>query len=280
MSNKFIYNERFDDIIRTEKYFTATLLPLLLFHNNMEGLRKFCALLDGVQPEQSQYKYNDFEDYQILSEFHIARDLQHAGLIDSISFNKDEHRDAPDLVIIAVKEIIAIEAKFFGRFNLKSLSNQISSQKKQIEKLLPYLNAKNHRHVAVIPEKMDGLLDVNAIFTWKEMADLSASVMGVDAYVTKRLQRAVERYRSNLSIRSGPNFDGIGEYNEIKERCERGEEIAIGFAGGLSRLKGERLGKLQERMWKWRRPSNTGRTVGRNWIDAKAWLQAISRLPA
>jgi len=37
---------RFDDIVRSERYFTATLLPLLLFHNNLEGVRRFVDLIE------------------------------------------------------------------------------------------------------------------------------------------------------------------------------------------------------------------------------------------
>ncbi len=38
---------RFDDVVRSERYFTATLLPLLLFHDNLTGIRRFLELVDN-----------------------------------------------------------------------------------------------------------------------------------------------------------------------------------------------------------------------------------------
>ena len=38
--------QRFDSLVRSERYFTATLLPAVLFHNNLEGIRHFVELVD------------------------------------------------------------------------------------------------------------------------------------------------------------------------------------------------------------------------------------------
>jgi hypothetical protein len=45
-SEKSCNFQRFDDLVRSERYFTATLLPLLLFHNNLEGVRRFVELIE------------------------------------------------------------------------------------------------------------------------------------------------------------------------------------------------------------------------------------------
>jgi hypothetical protein len=80
---------RFDDLVRTERYFTATLLPLLLFHNNLEGVQRFVDLVEekattecnrsGNRGRKGTTKY-DFQDVEVITEFHIARDLKFAGL--------------------------------------------------------------------------------------------------------------------------------------------------------------------------------------------------------
>jgi hypothetical protein len=84
---------RFDDLVRTERYFTATLLLLLLFHNNpsgeLEGVRRFVELVDekatteydkeGKQDPKRPPEYNNFKDVEVITEFHIARDLKFAG---------------------------------------------------------------------------------------------------------------------------------------------------------------------------------------------------------
>ena len=40
---------RFDDRVRSERYFTATLLPLLLFHEDMKGLQCFMDLIEKTR---------------------------------------------------------------------------------------------------------------------------------------------------------------------------------------------------------------------------------------
>jgi len=39
--------KRFDDLVRSERYFTATLLPAVLFHRNFLGVQKFVELIDA-----------------------------------------------------------------------------------------------------------------------------------------------------------------------------------------------------------------------------------------
>jgi hypothetical protein len=39
-------SQRFDSLIRSERYFTATLLPAVLFHDNLKGVQCFVKLVD------------------------------------------------------------------------------------------------------------------------------------------------------------------------------------------------------------------------------------------
>jgi hypothetical protein len=77
---------RFDDLVRSELYFTATLLPLLLFHENRKGVRgiqRFAELIDKnaktehgpngeLIREKGSTNCNDFKDFEVITEFHIA----------------------------------------------------------------------------------------------------------------------------------------------------------------------------------------------------------------
>jgi len=65
---------------------------------------------------------------EIITEFHIARDLKFAGFRlepDATPSEDDERerRDAPDLVIIAGRELIVCEGKFFSVFNDNAVNN-------------------------------------------------------------------------------------------------------------------------------------------------------------
>src|SRR5947209_8233478 len=79
--------QRFDSLIRSERYFTATLLPAVLFHNDRKDVQCFVNLVDakanternelGERVTKGVLQY-DFQDVEVITEFHIARDLQFA----------------------------------------------------------------------------------------------------------------------------------------------------------------------------------------------------------
>jgi len=119
---------RFDDLVRTERYFTATLLPLLLFHNKLEGVQRFVKLIDDKATKEHDKdgkqdfpkgtpEYKNFEDVEVITEFHIAQDLKFAGQnlfnVEPSEEGEQEHKDAPDVVIIAGRELVVCEGKFF-----------------------------------------------------------------------------------------------------------------------------------------------------------------------
>jgi len=61
----------------------------LLFHNEMDGLRQFLKLVhekaasardeEGKRRAKGTPEYGDFEDVEVITEFHIARDLAFEG---------------------------------------------------------------------------------------------------------------------------------------------------------------------------------------------------------
>ncbi len=163
-------NLRFDDLVRSERYFTATLLPAVLFHNNLEGVRRFIELVDKnartehaksgeIIREKDTPDYNDFKDVEVITEFHIARDLEFANLrleanIRPTKDNEREKRDAPDVAIVAHRELVVCEGKFFSDFNTKDLNEQLCSQRVQLRHLFGIREIRAYRHVAIVPERL------------------------------------------------------------------------------------------------------------------------------
>ena len=111
---------RFDDLVRTERYFSATLLPAILFHRideAQDGLKAFLRLTSKSVQETGKSQVNwdppsvlEADEIEVITEFHIARDLEHADL--PLGETETSKRDAPDLVIIVADHLLVCEAKF------------------------------------------------------------------------------------------------------------------------------------------------------------------------
>ena len=290
---------RFDDLVRTERYFTATLLPLLLFHNNLEGVRWFVAELvekatrehnkDGKQGPKGTPKY-DFKDVEVITEFHIARDLNFAHLpLFKVSGAESEEVEAkitahnvlaaPDVVIVAGEELVVCEGKFFLFFSdsdVDDLNEQLGLQRRQVRHLFVSRPIRAYRHVAILPFKPKTAVDADIVITWDEIGNLAEKVMGSNHYVTDRLRKAVKRHHQRPDDRTIPNFDGKLSFDAMVKKCRAvGDQIEVGHwegeAGLLSLIEPEKKKK-----WKWRDPkTNKGVIAPENWLSGKRWLDIV-----
>jgi hypothetical protein len=300
---------RFDDVIRSERYYTATLLPAILLHNNLDGLAPFLDLvtrkatvLDG-QPterngdgkraprlaEQSRWSKRDAE---IITEFHIARDLTVAGRLSSpepLTPSNDltipDTRDAPDMVIVLDDELIVCEAKFFHPHTVTSLNRQLHSQRRQIRHLFavrPQLRA--YRHVAIVPADLGGTPACDALLTWSEIAQLADRVLGPGHYVTRRLQAGVAYFEYLVGERGSSdgerNYDEILPLDTLLSLCQtRGDAIQVGHVGGATDLLRRPVVYLELKPWKWRDPAtNKGTILRRNWISGAEFVSLVEQL--
>jgi hypothetical protein len=245
---------RFDDLVRSERYFTATLLPAVLFHNNLEGVQHFVELVDneaksernssGEPSEMGAPEYGNFRDVEVITEFHIARDLTFAGLrleanVGPSEEGATERRDAPDVVIVAGRELVVCEGKFFSNFNAENLNKQLRSQRCQVHHLL--LNRQQiraYRHVAIVPERFDEptAIDADVVLTWDDIRELAEKLMGCDHYVTVRLREAAKRYECE-GDRDIRNYTDILPFMAMREKCrELGDKVWVGHDGGKADL--------------------------------------------
>ncbi|MGC2222790.1 MAG: hypothetical protein WA624_10680 [Methylocella sp.] len=292
-----------------ECQFTATLLPLLLFHNNpsgeLEGVRRFIDLVEekatternrfGYRETKGTTKY-DFQDVEVITEFHIARDLKFGGLpLDVTAWSREEatsaepmrpreegepKKDAPDVVIVAGQELVVCEGKFFNGFNTNYLNEQLRSQRCQVRHLFlnrPSIRA--YRHVAIVPpERMDSTtaIDADVVLTWADIRDLAEKLMGAH-YVTDRLREAVRRYEDDEDDEGQgiPNWNGKNVlFDAMREKCKT-EKIQVGYVGGEAALLKLSLVEAENRKWKWRYPENKGRIIPGNWLPGARWLEMV-----
>src|SRR5438477_539039 len=145
MTSAFPTAGRFDEHVRSERYFTATLLPAILLHDNFAGLRQFLALVDERAPEPHDAAGNTVErqpvgdltpeTVELITEFHIARDLEFAGLLPRVDRfgaadadpDMPSRRDAPDLVLDVGSELLDVKGKFYGPCEVCTLNAQLLS---------------------------------------------------------------------------------------------------------------------------------------------------------
>ena len=110
--------ERIDDLNRSERYFTATILPYFLAFNSFEYVGEFILALKGPTPPSE----SDIDSIEVITEVDFIRDSRKWAEIqdDSEMYEKynrllsDTGRLAvPDVFIKYGKTIIVIEGKFF-----------------------------------------------------------------------------------------------------------------------------------------------------------------------
>lgn len=289
---------RFDDLVRSERYFTATLLPSVLLHNGLSGLDPFLRLVERAGRERPNGPTEhdragqlvrragptptwSKETVELIAEFHISRDLTFAGKLsvarrfDPPNGEDRERWDAPDLVIGLDGEMLACEAKFFADFNVPKLNQQLRSQRSQLTHLLklrPTLRA--YRQVAILPEVPREQVDADAVLLWKDVATLADSVLGEDDYVTRRFKAAVKLYESQYHEPGIRNYDGVMSLEDMLHECQkRGDAIEVGHIGGRRDLLSKPPEYLRRKRWKWRdRVTNRGKVVRGNWLLGTVFL--------
>ena len=284
---------RFDDIVRTERYFTATLLPLLLFHNKLEGVQRFVKLIDdkatkehdkdGKQVPKGTPEYKNFEDVEVITEFHIAQDLKFAGRnlfkVEPSEEGEQERKDAPDVIITAGQELVVCEGKFFMFFSdsdADDLNEQLESQRRQVRYLfLDRPSIRAYRHVAILPfVPRAHTVAADVVITWCEIGNLAEELIGQDHYVTIRLRNAVDRH--NRERGEQPPIGKLS-FNDMREKCrELGNKILVGHWEGQAGLLKMSLLKAEKKQWKWIDPEmGKGHIVPGHWLSGERWLEIV-----
>lgn len=290
---------RLDDLNRTERYFTSTLLGGLLLYNNLEGVREFLNWLGRAQSlklypiiggDSISWQASEIlpEHVEIITELNIKRELGHYGkkLKDKELSGLSPKQNVPDVVIVYDQALIVIEGKFFVRNQGSSfIDNQLALQKEEIALMVNYLNPEIEYtcHIFLGPENSCHLSNCDLAITWKDIEDFSREWVGGNHYITHRLKNARERYNQyNASVSDADriNYKAINSLAEVKKLCrEYGSAIWVGYQGGEKELIHNDYHTLLHRKFKWDyRDDPTGKKVLQNWIPGDLFLMRSNEL--
>jgi hypothetical protein len=297
-----IHNIQIHDICRTERYYTATLLPYVLLHENFAGLRAFLRLLgekniraravetgapaalDGGSP---------FAHVELISEMDLVRDLHFyapwlAGMEDVRVQEADSLR--PDVVIVADRLLLVVEAKFFhDSLSPDTIRTQLQGQRRVIANVLlrfPGYSFDRYCHLflSAAPAPAADVIGCQGVLYWEEMRQLAQQVLGNDHYVTQRLTRATEMYRlvtvpaARGNGQHMRNYRGILGRGEMVEKCrQEGNGVMVGYCGGAAKLQARAPEDLQSRRFKWDRADDPlPPKVPCNWMLGARFLELMT----
>ncbi len=192
---------RFDDIIREERYYSATIFPYLLSYDNFNGLKVFFEYLNKkyLSNTDNQINITDFQkslhSLQLITEPYLERDLSfYKIVIPSESFSKKKTKQSkPDLLILYESWALLFEIKLFSKFSEFCLNEQMLEQSYVLDIVNNLSEGKitSIKQIAICP--YDCELKSFELITWKEIYDIFRNIIPEDNYFYKRLESAIRR---------------------------------------------------------------------------------------
>lgn len=286
---------RIDDICRTERYYTATLLPYVLFHESFTGLKKFLKMLEhkGVQaisvdaqkkPVQLWQSDEIPHNIEIITEMDVVRDVKFYSNwlpgLERINIKASEVR--PDVVIIANNLLLVIEGKFFHNPTLQNIKQQVQDQRKVIENtILPFPGYSFNRYCQIFlsaETEESSKIGCNTCLSWKDIADLAEQTLGQDHYVTQRIRKALLLYNI-INAKNKKNYIGKEPFAEIIKKCQtEGDRVFIGHVGGVKKLESADANDLTKKQFKWDWSEHPiPPKIPNNWIKGNKFLEVIKK---
>ena len=244
----------FSRTARSERHFTALLLPHLLMSNNFAGSRalfKKLGLYEG--------KAFDPSDIEIVAELNPMRDVVGRSTNPNAAPPGEQGQVVPDLFVRIGDSALSIEAKFFTHPSAWAVAYQLRSQRKAIEMVLPHTKYErctfHYLVLTVLP--LDDLAEWDANtsrMTWSEVIKVIETVINADsspdaAYALEELRDAVKRSSEEANTSSKER----GRVGSVEELLQQAKKLldegyrCIGFVGGERALANATVKDMEER---------------------------------
>ena len=218
---------------RKERYFTGTVIPMIICDRNLQHLGIFTKLcgcqIDPVDPREVQF----FTEYNLKEAIFGSSRKRFSG--------SPKAGDTPDVLIMVGRELIAVEAKVYDSVTTRRLQKQMDVQR---EVVLDYLKRElgldRIHHIAVLPAKLAAEIGARGfpypIVTLEAIHSAYVGVLG-PTYFTEVLRIALQRFDDlrGKGKSFGANADGKITGQEIVDRYTEGslEFVTMGRKKGL-----------------------------------------------
>lgn len=262
---------------REERFFTGTVLSLLLCGNDFKNLK---VITDIMAPN---LKINPiFSSRQKNVLFYTEYNLKKSGVVSAERESADG--DTPDVLFYIFDKgntyLFAIEVKMFHRPTKEKLIQQMEGQLVILKNLADRKNIPHNHifHVALLPRKQAQQLSGISI-TWEDILEKYAKVKA-NNYALEMLRYALDHYDQLVSKQSSSKKNNTGRVRGSKISSEH-KELGIKYVGCGSRgLHGKRFKQLVvSGDWKSTRFEVTTseiRPEHENWFTIDEFIKAVS----
>ena len=244
----------FSGTARSERHFTAMLLPHLLMSSNFEGAR---ALFEKLGLGTGQVL--DSSDIEVVAELNPIRDVVGRVTDPNVTPSGEQGQVVPDLFLRIGSSALVIEAKFFTHPSASAVADQLNSQRDAIARALPHTEyAKcSFHYLALTVLPLDDLAKWHvdsSRMTWSEVISVLEPVVGTGssedaAYALDALRKAVTR----SSVEADTSSKERGRVTSIKQLLQEAYTLLesgyryVGFVGGQGALDAATIEDMEKR---------------------------------
>lgn len=272
----WLFDERLP-INRKERYYTGTVLPMIVAGDGFAHLNRFLELCEvpsevAVDADPASCNIEFFTEYGFKESLKGGAEKR---------FSVPPDKSTPDLVIYIESDkslLLSVEAKLFENVSAYTLQGQLRRQADLLHIMSDGVGTRPLVHqVALLPAKLEipGPIGDVHVLTWEKVACAFRDV--APPYWVDVLNEALSRYDILVSKSAKPNYDAkiVGHkiYNEHK--ASDGTYTWMGREGGLhgSKIQDDlRTGKWKKRGYlvRYEPPSDKS-----NWFLIEGFTQKV-----
>ena len=265
-------------INRKEKFYTATILPSLLFHNGLSNFYHFLKQIINFPPEINERETGD--NFLFYTEYNLKESAGKKSVGIEIETDSGETPDVLIEILKPSKVFVIIEAKMFQNLNQNEFSRQMKSQRNVVIKALKkkfHLNDDKIFHIGLVPKELNFCDTIDyQIINWEIFNFKTFKLRG--NYSHNFLRFALENYSTLVADKSTKQASTVKGYikgSELYDMAKKGEILWIGRKGGKLSIQNDvsqGIWRNKNYCWNENKPS---KGMQGNWISNDVFASII-----